>query len=306
MKLVTFVHNGATHLGALRTQQGQNTVIDLSQQPGFPTDMIGFLQAGESVRQLAEQALTGKAYPLADVSLKAPLPRPGKIICIGRNYREHALETKSEVPTYPIIFAKYSNTVIGPGESIVIPKVTEQVDYEAELGVVIGRRAKYVSEADALSYVGGYLPVNDVTARDYQDRISQWTLGKSFDTFGPMGPALVTADEIPDPQNLNIRLTIGGEVLQQSNTSNMLFRIPRLIATITEVMTLEPGDVIFTGTPPGVGMARTPKRWLRPGETVVVEIEGVGTLSNPVVAEEDAWRKMTKQRDWVKETDDKS
>ncbi len=286
MRLVTFTRNGVTHIGKLTAHHGQESVVDLNAaQPNLPTTMIAFLEGGEPMRKLAEQVPAENAHPLSSVKLHAPIPRPGKIICIGRNYREHALETNSEIPTYPIIFAKYANTVISFGEAIVIPKVTHQVDYEAELGVVIGQRAKHVSEADALAQVAGYLPVNDVTARDYQNRTSQWTLGKSFDTFAPMGPALVTADEVPDPHNLSIKLTIGGEVLQNSNTVNMIFRIPFLIALISDVITLEPGDIIFTGTPSGTGDGRTPKRWMRPGETVSVTIEKLGTLTNPIVAE---------------------
>ena len=163
--------------------------------------------------------------------------------------------------------------------------MTDKVDYEAELGFVIGKRGRYISEEDALDYVAGYLPVNDVSARDYQERVSQWTMGKSFDTFAPMGPALVTADEVPDPHNLAIRLWIGDEVLQDSNTSQLIFSIPKLVADISEVMTLEPGDIVSTGTPPGVGAARKPQRFLRAGETVNIEIERLGVLSNPIVAE---------------------
>src|SRR5579871_384926 len=215
MKLVTFVENGSTRIGALRTQNGQDTVVDLSTAvSGVPTDMIALLQAGGSalakVRDALAKAPAGR--PLSEVKLKAPIPRPGKIICIGLNYSDHAAETGQAIPAFPVVFAKYENTVIADGESIVLPKVSNQVDYEAELGFVIGRKGRYISEADALSYVAGYLPVNDVSARDFQNRTSQWTMGKTFDTFAPMGPAITTADEIRDPHNLNIRLTIGSEV----------------------------------------------------------------------------------------------
>ena len=221
----------------------------------------------------------------ASVTLAAPIPNPGKILCIGLNYADHAAESGQPLPDYPIVFSKYSNTVIGSGEAIILPKVTDMVDYEAELGFVIGKRGRHISEADALDYVAGYLPVNDVSARDYQERVSQWTMGKSFDTFAPMGPALVTADEIADPHNLAIRLWIGDEVLQDSNTSQLIFNVPKLVAAISEVMTLEPGDIVSTGTPPGVGAARSPQRFLRAGETCHIEIEGLGVLSNPIVAE---------------------
>jgi acylpyruvate hydrolase len=284
MKLVTFRNNGSSRVGALVSRDGQEMVVDLS-EAGLPTDMIAFLNGGDAMRSRAEKALSGKAVKLSTVKLSAPIPRPGKVICIGLNYRDHAIETNSPIPDYPVVFAKYANAVIGPGEAIILPKVTEKVDYEAELGFVIGRKGRYIAERDAMSYVAGYLPVNDVSARDYQTRVSQWTMGKTFDTFAPMGPALVTADEVPDPHNLKIRLTIGDEVLQDSNTCNLIFNIPQLITSLSEVMTLEPGDVVSTGTPPGVGSARKPQRWLKAGEVVTVEIERVGSLSNPVVAE---------------------
>jgi 2-keto-4-pentenoate hydratase/2-oxohepta-3-ene-1,7-dioic acid hydratase in catechol pathway len=284
MKLVTFSRNGATRLGALRGQQ----VIDLNQaDSSLPSDMLAFLGAGESALQAARKAVdhTTNGIALSEVRLRAPIPRPGKIICIGLNYRDHAAETGQAIPQYPVVFSKYANTVVGPDEAIILPRVSQQVDYEAELGFVIGRRARYVTEREAMFYVAGYLPVNDVSARDYQTRTSQWTMGKTFDTFAPMGPALVTADEIPNPHDLDIRLTINGEVLQDSNTCNLIFNIPQLVASLSEVMTLEPGDIVSTGTPPGVGMARSPQRWLKPGDIVDIEIEGLGKLSNPVAAE---------------------
>jgi len=289
MHLVTFERDGAHHLGALAQRDGRDVVIDLNQAaPALPADMIAFLAGGEANRALAAQAL---ANPPADavldrgaVRLAAPIPRPGKIICIGLNYRDHAAESNAEVPAYPTVFAKYASCIIGPGESIVIPRLTSQVDYEGELAVVIGRRARDVAEADALSYVAGYAPFNDVSARDYQMRTSQWTIGKTFDTFGPLGPALVTADEIADPHALDISVSIGDQVLQSSNTKHLIFTIPQLIAYLSSVMTLEPGDVIATGTPAGVGAARKPQRWLLAGEVVRVEISGLGALENPVAA----------------------
>ena len=287
MHLVMFVRDGAVRLGALR--EDRKSVVDLGQaDPQLPADIAGLLAAGPAALDRARQALRSAAPELAidlqQVRLAAPIARPGKIICIGLNYRDHAAESNAPLPEYPVVFAKYANTVIGPGDAIVLPRVTEQVDYEGELGVVIGRSARDVAEADALDYVGGYLPFNDVSARDYQMRTSQWTIGKTFDTFAPMGPALVTADEVPDPHALDLRVTIGDEVLQNSNTRHLIFTIPHLIAYLSSVMTLEPGDVIASGTPAGVGAARNPKRWLRAGETVRVEIEGLGVLENPVVA----------------------
>jgi 2-keto-4-pentenoate hydratase/2-oxohepta-3-ene-1,7-dioic acid hydratase in catechol pathway len=289
MHLVTFIREGETRIGALQQRDGRKTIVDLNRaEPRLPTDMIAFLAGGDGSRALAERAL---ANPPAEavlnrdaVRLGAPIPRPGKIICIGLNYRDHAAESNQPVPEYPTVFAKYSSCVIGPGEPIVIPRVTSQVDYEGELAVVIGRRARDVAEADALSYVAGYAPFNDVSARDYQSRTSQWTIGKTFDTFGPLGPALVTADEVADPHALGLRVTIGDDVLQSSNTRHLIFTIPQLVAYLSAVMTLEPGDVIATGTPAGVGAARKPARWLQPGEVVRVEIDGLGALENPVAA----------------------
>ncbi len=289
MRLVTFVHNNEVRIGALRVISGRESVVDLNRaDAALPVDMIQLLNGGRDALARARAAVdappAAAVLDRAAVTLKAPIPRPGKIMCIGLNYRDHAAESKQAVPEYPTLFAKYANTVTDPGGPIVIPKATAQVDYECELGVVIGRRAKEVDAAHALDYVAGYLPFNDVSARDYQHRTSQWTIGKTFDTFAPMGPALVTTDEAPDPHTLDIQLSIGGEVLQQSNTRHLIFGVDVLIAYLSAVMTLDPGDVIATGTPSGVGGARTPKRFLRPGETVRIEIGGVGVLENPVVA----------------------
>ncbi len=282
MKLVSFIRNGATHIGALVG----DGVVDLNDAvPGLPTEMNAFLAGGEANLAKAKAALGSQTIPLSSVKLLSPVPKPGKVICIGLNYKDHAEETGQPLPKFPVVFAKYDNAVAAHGQAVVLPKVSSQPDYEAELGFVIGKTAKHVSEADALAYVAGYLPVNDVSARDYQGRTSQWTMGKSFDTFAPMGPALTTSDEVPNPHNLSIRLTIGDETLQDSNTSQLIFKVPALVAALSEVMTLNPGDVVSTGTPPGVGMARKPPRWLRDGDVCSVIIEGLGTLTNPIVAE---------------------
>ena len=286
MKLVSYEGPTGTRLGALEQIGGQEVIADLNQLDSrIPSTMIEFLKGGQELRILAERATketTAGRVNRNTVVLKAPIPNPGKIICIGLNYREHAAEANQQIPDYPTLFAKYSNGLIGTGEAIVIPPITTQVDYEGELAVVMGRRARNVAESHALSCVAGYAPFNDVSARDYQHRTTQWTAGKIFDTFGPMGPALVTADEVPDPQNLDLRVTIGDEVLQNSNTRYMIFSIRHLIAYLSEFMTLEPGDIIATGTPSGVGSRRTPQRFLRQGDVVRVEIERLGTLENPV------------------------
>ena len=229
-----------------------------------------------------------RAWTQPQSDSQAPIPRPGKIICIGQNYLAHAQESNADAPPFPIIFAKFANTVIGPGDPIVIPSAVQKPDYEGELAVVIGRRGRNIPEASALDYVAGYMPLNDVSARDWQNRTSQWVIGKTPDTFCPMGPALVTADEISDVQNLWLRTVIGDEVLQEGHTSLMIFSVAHLIADMSQVMTLEPGDVIATGTPAGIGAARTPPRWLRPGDVVRIEIEKVGVLENVVVARKQA------------------
>ena len=289
MKLVTFVRDGKTCLGALHPK-ADDRVVNLGQvEPRLPSDLVAFLKGGEEARVMAEKALdmtpASMALPLSDVDLRAPVPRPGKIICIGLNYRDHAEEAGVEVPDYPTVFAKYPNCIIGAGEPIIIPKDSRQVDYEGELAVVIGRRGRRIPEAEAPNYIAGYAPFNDVSARDFQHRTSQWTIGKTFDTFGPMGPALVTPDEVLDPHGLTLRVSIGAEILQSSNTRHLIFSVYNLIAYLSAVMTLEPGDIISTGTPGGVGAARKPPRFLKAGEVVRVEIEGLGVLENPVVNE---------------------
>jgi 2-keto-4-pentenoate hydratase/2-oxohepta-3-ene-1,7-dioic acid hydratase in catechol pathway len=227
---------------------------------------------------------TGTPRPLAEVRLLAPVPRPGKIICVGLNYRDHAKETGQAIPTEPVLFSKFANSVVGPGADVVVPPDAEEVDYEAELAVVIGRRASAVRAADALDHVAGYTCANDVSARSLQFRSSQWLLGKAVDTFLPLGPWLVTADEVPDPQALGIRCLVNDELLQDSNTGQMVFGVAELIAYASRTITLEPGDLLVTGTPSGVGMAADPPRYLRPGDRMRVEIDGLGRLENTVRA----------------------
>ena len=216
----------------------------------------------------------------------APVPRPGKIVCVGLNYRDHAAESSLAVPATPVIFSKFSSCVISPGEPVVIPRTSEKVDYEAELAVVIGRHAKHVSADRAYDYVLGYTIFNDVTARDFQFGDGQWQRGKSCDTFAPMGPTIVTTDEIPDPHTLRIKLMVNRTTMQDSNTSQLIFSIPQIIEFITQSTSLEPGDVIATGTPAGVGFARKPPVFLHPGDVMDIDIEKIGGLGNPVVAAE--------------------
>ena len=227
---------------------------------------------------------TGTPRPLAEVRLLAPVPRPGKIICVGLNYRDHAKETGQPIPSEPVLFSKFANSVVGPGADVVVPPEADQVDYEAELAVVIGRRASAVPAAQALDHVAGYACANDVSSRSLQFRSSQWLLGKAIDTFLPLGPFLVTADEVPDPQALGIRCLVNDEVLQSSDTGQMVFGVAELVSFISRTITLEPGDLVVTGTPSGVGMAADPPRYLRPGDRMRVEIDGLGELDNTVRA----------------------
>jgi len=237
-------------------------------------DIVRYLETGDSS--------DGPMVPLVDVHLLAPVPRPGKVVCVGLNYRDHAEETGQAIPDEPVLFSKFVNSVVGPGADVVVPRVVTQPDYEAELAVVIGRRARDVSSSEALAHVAGYTCANDVSARDLQFRSSQWLLGKAIDSFLPLGPWMVTPDEVGDPRGLAIRCAIDGDVVQDSCTDQMIFEVADLIAFISRTITLEPGDVIATGTPPGVGMARTPQRWLQDGERMTVEIERIGALTNRV------------------------
>jgi 2-keto-4-pentenoate hydratase/2-oxohepta-3-ene-1,7-dioic acid hydratase in catechol pathway len=222
--------------------------------------------------------------PLDSVALVAPVPAPGKVVCVGRNYAEHAAETGSAVPTEPQLFSKWANAVVASGDDVILPAITHALDYEAELVAVIGRTARRVSEADALDFVFGYTCGNDISARDLQFGDTQWTRGKALDTFAPMGPWIVTADEIPDPQVLGIRCIVNGETRQDDTTAHMVFSVARIIAFIAEAITLEPGDVVYTGTPPGVGHGRTPPTYLQPGDRVRVEIDRIGAIENPIVS----------------------
>jgi 2-keto-4-pentenoate hydratase/2-oxohepta-3-ene-1,7-dioic acid hydratase in catechol pathway len=236
---------------------------------------------------LAHARDSGWLVPSRDAYWHAPVPRPGKIICIGLNYRDHAAESNMPIPDNPVVFSKFSTSVIAPGEPVVLPLTSTRVDYEAELAVVIGRRAKNVKADRAYDYVLGYTAFNDVTARDFQFADGQWQRGKSCDTFAPMGQTIVTADAMPDPHKLSIKLVLNGQIMQDSNTDQLIFGVPALIEFLSQTITLEPGDVIATGTPPGVGFARKPPVFLKPGDEMEVLIEGMGGLGNPVVVESD-------------------
>jgi 2-keto-4-pentenoate hydratase/2-oxohepta-3-ene-1,7-dioic acid hydratase in catechol pathway len=284
MLLAHFSHEGTSRLGIVVDDR----INDLAASaPALPTDPLAFLAAGSAALDAAREATASSPawVALVDVRLLAPIPRPGKLLAMALNYRDHLEETGMATPAFPTFFTKQSTCVIGPGDAIEVPRVSELVDYEGELAVVIGTRCRHVAAADALSVVAGYTVLNDVTVRDWQMKAPTMTIGKSFDTHGPMGPWIVTADDVPDPQVLSIRTTVNGEVLQDGNTKDMIFDIAAQIETLSTAMTLEPGDVISTGTPAGVGIVRKPPVLLRPGDTVRIEIEGIGILENPVVAE---------------------
>jgi 2-keto-4-pentenoate hydratase/2-oxohepta-3-ene-1,7-dioic acid hydratase in catechol pathway len=285
MRLITYTLNGEAVPGLLSPSGDR---VFLLSRWGYPT-ALAFIAAGEKAwHEAAEHAMTAPASafrPLSEGQLLPPIQRPGKILCVGLNYRGHAIESKMELPKTPAVFTKFTNALIGSGSNIVIPKMTQQPDYEAEFAIVIGKHAVDVAAADWEEYVFGYTILNDVSARDVQLSTSQWSLGKSFNTFAPLGPAIVSKDEVPDPHSLDIKLSIGGEVLQHSNTRELIFKAPDLIAYLSSIVPLEPGDIISTGTPAGVGLGRTPQRWLRRGEVVTIEVEGIGILINPVTAE---------------------
>jgi len=282
MRLVTFAgFDNIPRPGLLR----EDSVIDLT-LAGRYRDTLAVIASGLSaateVGRMAEASAPRTA--LSDIRLLAPISRPPRIFCIGLNYRDHAVESKMELPTVPTVFFKLVSAIIGPDEAIELPRLTQQPDYEAELGVVVGPGGKNIAAADWRKHVFGYTILNDVSARDVQLCTSQWSLGKSFDTFAPLGPAIVSADEVADPHRLDIRLAVNGEVLQSSNTRELIFPIPELIAYISSIAALETGDIISTGTPSGVGLGRKPQRWLKAGDEVVIEVSSLGSLRNPVRA----------------------
>ena len=243
------------------------------------------LGAGTPAELLADPPLSDERVPLADVELRPVVPRPGKVVCMGLNYAEHVDEGVYDVPEYPVLFSKFAETLVAAGEPIVVPPESSAVDYEAELAFVVGRHVRRVSGAAALDAVGGYTIANDVSMRDYQYRTHQWLPGKNWAASTPLGPFLVTPDEVGDPHRLDISLELNGERMQSGNTRQFIFDIPAIVAAISEFVPLAPGDVVLTGTPSGVGYRRDPKVLLRDGDRVAVEIERVGRLENPVVAE---------------------
>lgn len=283
MKLVTFTHHQFTRVGAVVN----DIVVDSLGNPAIPAQMIEFLAAGsEALAAMQAQIDSGKSrIPLQEVRLEAPIPRPGKYLAISLNYADHIAETGKDRPEYPSFFTKQSTCVIGPGDAIQRPKVSDKLDYEGELAFVIGRRCRHVPEEKASEVIAGFMIANDVSVRDWQARSPTMMIGKSFDTAGPLGPWIVTSDEIRDPHHLSLKTWVDEELRQNANTSQMLFNCYEMIAYLSEAMTLEPGDVVSTGTPAGVGVKMQPRGYLKPGQTVRIEIEGIGTLVNPVIME---------------------
>ncbi len=307
MRLVTFTYQGQTRIGAAEN----NKIVDLNlayqemlKQQGkiryreiaeafIPADMKGFLQGGKESLSIAQDAVTYALtnenvltkkiiHDFSEVKIEAPLLNPGKIICVGHNYRDHILEMGRQLPENPVVFAKFANTVIGPQDDIPFYPISEQLDYEAEFAFVVGKKAKGVSREEALDYVVGYTIANDITYRDIQRRTLQWLQGKTVDGTAPMGPWLVTTDELPNPSGLEMVLTVNGEERQRANTDNLVFDVPHLVEFLSNLMTLEPGDIVLTGTPGGVGFARDPQVFLRDGDVVKIEIDKIGVLENRV------------------------
>ncbi|MEN9756186.1 MAG: Fumarylacetoacetate hydrolase protein 2 [Pseudomonadota bacterium] len=283
MKLITFTYQAMTRIGAVVDTQ----VVDGLDDSTLPLDMITFLEQGEVALAKMQRLIDSGQHRLnlSDVQLLAPIPRPRKYLGIGLNYADHIDETNLEKPEYPVFFTKQSSCVVGPDANVVLPRISEKMDYECELAFVIGKKCKHVSLEDAPKVIAGFMIANDITMRDWQFRSPTWTLGKSFDTHGPLGPWLVTSDEIANPHNLNLKTWVDDELRQNSNTQHMIFNCYEMIAYLSQAMTLEVGDVITTGTPSGVGVKMKPRGYLKAGQVVKIEIDGLGTLKNVVVDE---------------------
>lgn len=281
----------------LNTPQGPHAAIQVGDQyvdltatdAQFPGSVRAILASSTLMSAVAATAGRPDAVkvPVSSAKLHSPIHDPQKVVCVGLNYRDHAIESKMAIPKEPVLFSKFPSALIGHGENIVVPTISTKVDYEAELVIVVGKRGRKIAEAQAMDYVAGYAVGHDVSARDWQLEKDgkQWMVGKTFDTFAPIGPVLVTKDEVPDPHKLGIRLRLNGKTVQNSNTEQMIFSVAQIISYISAIFTIEPGDLIFTGTPPGIGHALTPPLYLKPGDVAEVEIDGLGTLVNPCVGD---------------------
>src|SRR2546421_1624498 len=285
MRLATIAINGQARAAVF----ADGAYVDVQATDGqLPGSVRQIIAGGAAVLDAVARAVrrpNAVKHPAGQVTLLAPMLDPPKIVCLGLNYRDHAAESGAPIPKEPILFSKYATAIIGPEQAIVLPPVSQEVDYEAELVIVVGKRGRNIPAAQADAHVAGYTVGHDVSARDWQLKKDgkQWMVGKTFDTFAPIGPHFVTADEVRDPHNLPIRLRLNGKTMQDSNTSQMIFKVGDTLAYLSQVFTLEPGDLIFTGTPPGVGFARKPPIYLKGGDVTEVEIEGLGVLRNPVV-----------------------
>lgn len=285
MRLYTFTADGQQHLGVEKPGSGE--LIHLhAVEPAIPDSLLEFIRRGEETVRLARQVLAADppaGYRLAEIHLEAPLLRPGKILCSGINYRSHQQENpNASIPDEPFFFAKMPSTVIGPGAPILYPPGAEQLDYEIEFAVVIGRQMSSTAEEEVMSHLFGYTILHDVSCREVQFKNHQITLGKNFDNFCPIGPCVVTVDELIEPDRVGLRTYLNGELMQNGSTADWIFSLPKLLSFLSQVMTLEPGDVVSTGTPSGVGLFRDPPRYLQPGDKVRLEADGIGTLENPV------------------------
>jgi len=286
MKLVTFTEGGTTRIGVV--VDNDNAIVDLAAAvPDLPREMTAFLIAGPAAAERAQRAAKDSAnrIPLANVKLEAPIRRPPEFLAIGLNYADHVEETKMKRPEFPMFFNKQSSSVTGPFDPIHLPRVSSALDYEGELGFVIGRRCRHVPRDRAHEVIAGYVIVNDVSVRDWQRRAPTMTLGKSFDTHAPFGPWIITADELGDPHRLELRTFVNGEQRQHSNTKNLIFDCFAQVETLSTVFTLMPGTVVSTGTPGGVAAAMNPPKWLKVGDVVRIEIDGIGKIENKVIAE---------------------
>jgi 2-keto-4-pentenoate hydratase/2-oxohepta-3-ene-1,7-dioic acid hydratase in catechol pathway len=289
MRLATIQVSGGASSGGRAAARKDDFYIDLhATDASLPAGLRELISGGPAVLKRAMEATRKSDAVRIDAAMakpSAPVPDPPKIICLGLNYRDHAIESGATIPKEPILFSKYATALIGNGDTIVLPPVSREVDYEAELVIVVGQRGRNIKPQEAMNFVAGYTIGHDVSARDWQLKKEgkQWMVGKTFDTFAPVGPVIVTPDELTDPHHLPIRLRLNGQTMQDSNTSQMIFDVPSILAYLSQVFTLEPGDLIFTGTPPGVGFARKPPVFLKAGDVVEVEIEGIGVLRNPVV-----------------------
>jgi 2-keto-4-pentenoate hydratase/2-oxohepta-3-ene-1,7-dioic acid hydratase in catechol pathway len=284
MKLATFTHAGSTRIGVIRDEE----LVDLaSAAPELPRDLIGFLSQGARARQRAGEVAAASAarIALADVRLESPILRPPKYLAVGLNYADHVAESGQQTPKFPTIFNKQSTCVVGPYDEIHMPRVSSALDYEGELAFVIGKRCRHVPRRRAPEVIAGYLVANDVSVRDWQLRVPTWTMGKSFDTHGPLGPWLTTSDEVSDPHGLGVRTWVNGELRQNSNTKELIFDCYALVEHLSAAFTLEVGDVVATGTPSGVGVAMKPPKLLQVGDVVRIAIDGLGELRNEVVSE---------------------